>query len=509
MSTRKLLISAAAAALMAGSASALGVAAGDADGATTAFTPSASIVYYGATAFVAEEASFAVTGSENGIFELTVSSTGTFAASENYFVDVTVSGGTFFSTLTGAEVTDGGGGAPVTVSGASVQIAGQAQTGQIGENAVRFLVSNSPVEGNNFGLELPIAYSGCPSDLNVTISIQTSGGVTFEEGTVSMTTPYLQCANAYQATISTDVVAGAHDSFLSSTAFTDFEVGTTTTATDANSDGTLTGPVADTASTASLGVVTVAFDPGGVAASYITSLASPATTVTGAAGEMDDVDFNVNIADTTGITSADTQEGGDSSAFTAGVAALNVPAGTATTVNNIVDNITVDVNGTDQVAQQGVTTSGGVLNFLDATLIASEAVADATLDDLNYEGETCGTFDWVGDATKPTQNIFRVTGFGSSVTNVIATLSNSSEGINGSMTLTQPYDFSAPELVVTAAHLTDVFGEFGRADVLLNFIGSSTSLDCDRLMNSDAANIITPFGNKNQAAAAGDDGDDD
>ena len=134
--------------------------------------------------------------------------------------------------------------------------------------------------------------------------------------------------------------------------------------------------------------------------------------------------------------------------------------------------------------------------------------ADSTLDNLNFEGVTCGEFDWVGDASKPTQNIFRVTGHGPATTSVVATITNSSDGLNGSATITQPYDFNEEEVVVNTTHLTNDLGNWGRGDLTLNFIGAQTSLDCDRLMNSDSNNIITAFGNKDQSAASGDDGDD-
>ncbi|MEC7289673.1 MAG: hypothetical protein VXW22_06225 [Pseudomonadota bacterium] len=506
MSTRKLLISAAAAALMAGGASALTLTQGD-SGTAGPVEAGASAVVYNAAGLVAEEASFAAVGDENGIFQLVLTSTGTFAASENYFIDVTVSGGTFYQDLTGGEVVNG----TVSVTGSSVQIAGQAQTGQTGENAVRFLASTGPAAANSLGIELPVAFAGCPDDLTFTVSIETESGTTFEEGTVSLAAPALACVNAYQGTISTDIVAGANDSLLASTAFTNYVAGTPTSDTDQNTDGAGDGIVNDTTTVATHGVVTLEWNPAGTAGTIYSSL-TPQVILTGAAAEVDSVDFDVNVTNPTGLTSAGMRQDGDTDAFTAGgVSSLTATIGTAIGTNDYIDNIILTVTGAAQVAQQDVTTTNGLVDFGAATLVASESVADATLDDLNYEGETCGTFDWVGDSTKPTQNIFRVTGAGATTSAVIATLSNSSNGtsFDGSYNLTTAFDFTQNEVIINATHLTTDAGEFGRADILLNFIGASTSLDCDRLMNSDASNIITPFGNKNQAAAAGDDGDDD
>ena len=514
MSMNKLLVSAAASALIAGSAAALEVTQADADSATgltgTVIT-SAQIV--------AEEASFAAAGSDVGIFELRVDATGTFAASENYFVDVTVSGGTFSQDLTGAEVTDGDVPTGITVSGSSVQIAGQTQTGQEGENAVRFLVSNDNVVGDNFGLEMPIQYSGCPSDLNFTISIQTTNGVTFEEGTVSLDDAALTCGNAYMGSIATDVVAGANDSFLDSILFESYEAGVSTSATDAGADGTTTAGPNDSATTATHGVLTVEFNPAGLTlpgGAFVTELndgANALSTITGTATDVTSATFDVTVGDPTGLDSANTEEGADTDAFSAGgVASLTVAANVAMAVNDLVENITLSVltgASSAQVAQQAVTSTNGLLNFADATLVDDEPIADATLDDLNYEGETCETFDWVGDATKPTANIWRVTGAGSATSDVIVTLSNSSNGasFDGSYTM-QSYDFTQPEVVITNSQIGAVAGEFGRADVLFNFIGATTALDCDRLMNSDAENIITAFGNNNSVAGTGVDGDD-
>lgn len=514
MSTRKLLISAAAAALMAGSAAALTVTQGDAGGAAfpgvTGATPLPGTAFT-AAAVVAEEATLAATGSDMQIFELTVTSTGSFAASENYFVDLVISGGTFAATQTGSEVTNGDTtGTGITISGSSVQIAGQAQTGQVGENAVRYLVSNSPTAGDSFGIEVPVTFSGCPNDLSFTVSIETTGGVTFEEGTVSLATPALTCGNAYLGSIASDVVAGANDSVLTSPDF-DTWAATSTSSVDDASDG-LTAAPADTATSASLGVVTVAFDPAALtpAGGFLTSLDASSLPLTGLAAEVVSADFDVNVTTPAGIVDAGLLEGPEADvAFVAGVASLSdlVP-GVLTTLDHI-DNITLDVDGTTQIAQQPVTTTNGTLVFGAALgIVADEPIADATLDDINYEGVTCGTFDWVGDSSKPTKNIFRVTGAGAATTNVIATLTNSSEGINGSMTLTQAYDFTDPEVIITQDHLTADFGDFGRADVLFNFIGGATGIDCDRLMNSDSANIITAFGNNNSTATTTADGDD-
>ena len=503
MSTRKLLISAATAALMAGSAAALGVTQGDVGADPLA----GAAPQFVAAGLVAEEASFAVADSENGVFELTITSTGTFAANENYFFDVSVSGGTFFQDLTGAEVTSG----TVSVTGSSVQIAGQTETGQEGESSVRFLVSTGPAAANTIGLELPVAFSGCPGSLNFSVGIQTSGGVTFEEGTVSLATPALTCINAYQGTITTDVVAGANDSVLASTTFTNWLAGVTTSGTDENADGTLEAAVPDTGTVATLGVVELEWNPDGVPGTVYSSL-NPTVTVSGLAAEVDSVDFDVVLEDDTGVEDASMRTGGDTDTFVAEEASLSASVDDDITTDEFIDNITVTVNTVPatavQVAQQSVTTTNGIVDFGAATLVASEPVADATLDDMNYEGETCGTYDWVGDATKPTANIFRATGFGATTTAIVATLTNSSDGVNGSMTLPGPFDFTAPEIILNSATLTDAFGNFGRADVLFNFIGASTALDCDRLMNSDAANIITPFGNK-QSSTFGTDGDDD
>lgn len=521
MSMNKLLVSAAASALIAGSAAALGLTQGDADTVNT-LGGTTGVQEYEAAGVVAEEASFALAGSEEGVFELTLTSTGTFAANENYFFDVAVSGGTFFQDLTGGEVTSGvtGVGNPgVQVTGSSVQIAGQTQTGQEGENAVRFLVSTGPDAKSEIGLELPIAYNGCPDSLNFTVTIQTSGGVTFEEGTVTLAAPALSCGNAYMASVATDVVGGANDSFLDSILFESFEAGTLTSATDSDADGANDAgtPAADTATTATLGVMSIAWNPDAITlpgGEFITQL-NPAATIDGTAGELDEFTLDVTVSDPTGLDSANIQTDGDTDAFSAGGAAsiaLDASTPTNITANDIVDNITVSVLtgvSSAQVAQQAVTTTNGALAFGDATLVASEAVADGTLDDLNYEGETCETFDWVGDATKPTANIWRVTGAGAATSDVIVTLSNSSNGasFDGSYTM-QSYDFTQPEVVITNSQIGAVAGEFGRADVLFNFIGATTALDCDRLMNSDAENIITAFGNNNEVAGNAVDGDD-
>ena len=508
MSLKKILISTSVAALFAGSASALGVTQGDAstlgqDGATV-------LTVINAAAVVAEEATFAAVGSNMATFELTIASTGSFAASENYFVDVSVSGGSFAEQLTGAEVTNGNtAGSGLTISGASVQIAGQVQTGQVGETQVRYLVSNSPTIGDHFGIEVPVTYSGCPSNLTFTVTVTTSGGVTFEEGTVTLATPALSCANAYQATIATDVIGTANDTVLASSAFNTFLTSITSSTTDELATGTPVAGVNDTATSGSLGVITAMFDPAGAAAAFLTSLDLSSGALVGAGGEVASVDFDLSVASPAGVLSADFLQVPEAAVpMTTGSGSLSDSITVALAANDHVENIAVTIDGTTQIAQQDVTVSNASLVFSAPGVILSEPVADATLDGLNFEGVTCGEFDWVGDASKPTQNIFRVTGHGPATTSVVASIRNSSAGLNGSATLTQTYDFTKDEVVVNTTHLTNDLGNFGRADLLLNFIGAQQSLDCDRLMNSDSLNIITAFGNKDQTAASGDDGDD-
>ena len=279
MKLTKLLTAASAAALIAGSASALTLTQGDADGTPITNAITSAVV-------VAEEASFAATGSDEGNFEFTLTSTGTFAAGENYFIDITLSGGSFAADLTGAEVTSGGGANPATLSGASVQIAGQSQTGQEGETAVRLLVSiGNTGAGDNIGLELPIAYAGCPAELGVSVNVATVGGVTFEEGTVSLgaNNPAVSCGNAYLVTVASDVSAGANDSVLESSDFDTFLASVTTSDTDRDANGTPETNSNDISDEATVGVVTLAFDPDGLTpvGGFATSLDASSANITG------------------------------------------------------------------------------------------------------------------------------------------------------------------------------------------------------------------------------------
>lgn len=515
MSTRKLLASAAAAVLMAGGASALTVTQGDTGttGPLSADTISFPLAgQYHGPRVIAEEATLAASGATTGLFEFTIGATGTFAASENYFVDVTISGGTFSQNLTGNEVVNGN----TSVTGSSVQASPPG--GAAGDTTVRFLVSTGVVVGNSIGLELPITLNGCNS-LTVQVAVRTSGGVIFEEGTASLAAPAVVCGNAYQASISTDIVGAANDSVLASSAFTNYLVGTTAPGVDPTASGVPAAGVADTSTVGTHGVLAVSYNPDALTLTatngagndgFLTNLNTGAT-ITGAAGELTSADFNVNVADTTGISGASFRAApGTLSLFTAGVAAMSdavINGVTFTgTSNPYLENILLTVTGGAQITQQAVTTSGGTLEFNVAALVANEPIADATIDNLNFEGVTCGVFDWVGDASKPTQNIFRVTGHGPATTSVVATISNSSDGVNGSATLTQAYDFTGAEVIVNTTHLTNDLGNWGRGDLLLNFIGAQQSLDCDRLMNSDAANIITAFGNNNTNTYASDTG---
>ncbi len=467
---------------------------------------------------VAEEANLSAGTQAQGNYGISLTTTGTYAANENYLVTLTLSGGTFTSALTGAEVLTGNGsdGVATPITGASVQ----GTTGQAGSTTVTYLVSTGPTASGEIDFELPITYSGCTSGLDITATVTLTDGTTqLEEGTTTLSTdnsnqgPIVQCANAYQATLASDVTVPANDSILAGVLFQNYIPGATTVLLDAGATGAPAAGAVDTALVATHGTVAVSFTPGSAATSLLTSLDGSTPPVTGAAGELASVDFDVQLANTTGVTNIDTVAGGanPAPAFVGNVASFvdTAVAALVLTAADYVEGIQITVPaGAPSIQAQPVQTANGLLQFAALGLVANEPFADATLDDLNFEGQLCATFDWVGDETKPTKNIWRVTGLGATTLDLVVTLANATiPSFNGTYTIAVPTvagtDFTDDEFIINERDITAAAGgNFGRADVSFNFIGASTGLDCDRLMNSDAQNIITPFGNNNQQETA-------
>ena len=504
MKYRNLFASASVLALLASPAYALDIDLGDADGdATTAeiVTPVA----------LAEESVYMMGDAElDGEYELTVSSTGTFAAAQNYLLTVELIGGTFSENLDGSEVTDGDSTANgVNVNGSSVQQgSGGGLSGREGDSTVTFLFSTDPDptagSGDNFGLELPISFDGCPADLDIKITLRTSEGIPFEEGMVSLTddgdAPAVGCVNAFQASVLDDrLYEDPGDDFdtvlTSASSFSQFNTDVDAPDTDSPADGTMALSTLDQSDLGSVGTALAVFNPTGETRPIVARLDDVSAPLDGS--EADTIDFDVVIVDDAGIENAELDEQGTEETFTTLVASYEGVDVGDLSLGDFIENVAIEVDGSTQVTPQRPDSDNVVLNFSDPDLVESEMGTDGPLDDLNFEGVLCGTFDWVGDATKPTRNVFRFTQFGDEVSLVQAIFMNSNIVADGTtVDLAVPASkLSSEEFTLNQNDLSAAAGNFNRADVMFNLVGAEETLDCDRLLASPSNAAVSDFGN--------------
>jgi hypothetical protein len=507
MKFRKLLAGTALAALMGSNAHALSISlladASNAPGPDTTTVQAAADVIE-APVFIASETNLADGTQNNGRFVIGVTTNNTIANANNYLITLAVTGGTIDTQADGSDLLNGTGAGPapapqaVTFTGTTVQFDGADRTGEVGDSSVRFLASSTST-GNNFGIVVDVNQT-CAGPLNFTLTLTTESGTPIEEGTVSLAAPAAQCVDAYQMQVNNDQfeLGGGDSELLAATSFA-----TLNAAVPAPG-----GLPNDTATEATVGVVDYVFNPLGVPAGNL--FASLADAEDGATSIVDDptqisaVRLTVGVDSTVGVRGIGQRAvGGATTPLTAGAATFNVVPAAPTS------GIEVQLTGTDSLLPTTPTVTDSRVSFVNAALAPESAVFrfGPVLDILNYEGDTCGTFDWVGDNTTTRRNVFRATNFGDAANQgVFATMTNSSAGLANDTVRLSGLVVSGPEMSFTDEQLTAAFGAYGRADFLFNFI-TATNVDCDRLMASPVDAIVTSFGN-NAVTGGGTDGDD-
>lgn len=497
-------------ALTAGNAHALDIVAGSNSGVNT------SVI--NAPVALAEEADETTVGALTSTygFALGTNSTSGFATNQDLLLTVVVTNGEFSADVTGNAVSSSTTSTAVVAS-SSIQFDNGVATGLQGSDTVTFLVSMSGT-GDEISIDLPITYDGCDSgDLGVSATLTTDANLIIEEGTVSLATPAVTCANAYESTIASDQMNG-DSQFTSATGFTQFDTAIVGPSTDQSAGGILSTVANDTTTQASLGTLEVEFNPDGFTGLILDDLSSLSNVVDG--DEIASVAFDVTYATPAGITNSFL--GGASGVPVGGVSSLVNAAVPNVGTNNYIDVIGVNVDGTTQISPQVPATSDHLVTFVTAgNLIADEPGVTSDLDNLDFQGATCGVFDWVGDERSATNTLWRVTGHGDQVSQVFATLTEiNNQGFTGGMAATDTVDITSevvglgqPEILITNQQIAAVRPKFGRADVMFTFTGGlEASLDCDRLQSGGT---FTPFGNDAKAivdavnaAVAGTDGDD-
>lgn len=527
MQFRKLLAGTAVAALMASPAFALSVtlaganAAVNAPGTGGAALTALDIIENSVN--VANETNTSATAVANsGTYILLVRSDNVIPVANNYLITVDVTGGSFNTQVAGDDLQQPAAAAipanpnsapdPINFTGTTIQFDGTNRTGEVNDTQVRFLASiqNQADSGNAFAIAVD-AQLTCATNLNFAVTLRTEAGNAIEQGTVSLpaTAPAARCVDAFRTDLNADTrEVGNFDSEL--LANNNFQQLNPAVA----APGALPN---DTGTEGTIGVFEAVYNPAGVAGPIFSSLRDAEDNLpalTGVIGiDITSVRANVSFDQTAGIVGVRQRgAGGAANALTGNTAAVTLdPAGQYT-------GLAVVLNGTTTVLPTQPTLVGlgagqpfTLVDFANADLLDQPATLPFgnDLDELNYEGDVCGTFDWVGDSTTSRRNVFRATGFANAPTQgIFATITNSSAG-RANATLRMPttaYTVSNSELSFTDAGLTALFGNFGRADFSFNFI-TATSVDCDRLQTSPAAAIVTDFGNGTGNTPFGD-GDD-
>ncbi len=516
MKFRKLLAGTAVAALMAGNAAALDVELGDTANQPVTGTNIATAIV-GPVGLALEGNNVTTAGANAGLFVLDVRTDADIAAAGNYIIGVRVIGGEFARNIVADDLLDGEGDGPsgnaIDFSGTTVQFDGSDRTGEAGDDAVRFL-SSATTGGSDFRVAVPVV-TDCTTPVTFQVSLRTEAGTPIEEGSAFLVDSIgamqqrenaVTCVEAFRATIATDVLPGPaptdQDSFL--TVASDFEDFSTATDQPLGSN--------DTATEASIGTITLAGDPSNSGLAIYANLSDAGTGGAGALdtvnpfNEVNDVEFTVTVDQTDGIEGININ-GANQVDFDA-AAPANALDYTAAGLAANVSEIRIEITGGETVEPTQPVASSATVDFSNVGLTDEVVVLPngGALDTLNYEGGECGNFDWVGDTSATRRNVFRVTNFADAVAQgVFATMTNSSAGVTAGTERITPAETDS-ELVITDATLTAAFGNYGRADFTFLFVtADDTTLDCDRLMSSPAASIVTPFGN---GTGLGQDGDD-
>lgn len=128
---------------------------------------------------------------------------------------------------------------------------------------------------------------------------------------------------------------------------------------------------------------------------------------------------------------------------------------------------TLSATGTLGIQPQNVTCAGSVA-FDAATGLNDFTISAFDLGRIRRDGPTTGFFEWVGDSTLSTGNVFRITGFGATAPTASVIVNNSSAGLDGEYVVTLPTPTNG-EVIINNAWLTNRIGNFGRADLQFSF----------------------------------------
>ena len=459
---------------------AVSVAALIAGGAASAQTLTLTADPAMAPILLAEESDF--TGDIEGVLPTaSVMTTTPLPIANGYLLTINLTGAAeFASTLDDAAIV------PSPVASADVI------TSTVDPQQAIFVINTSAADVMQIDLDLPVAITGCGGDVTIDVELTDAAGTPIEGGVASLTDGgmpaamppvapaalnLLECEDAYQVTLVSDVVADDdEDTLLELDAdFAEFV-----------DDGS----ASDTATTATLGDFEVAITP-----MTVRSDGAGAFVATDVA-DIESVAFSASFTDITNLSSVDTLGANADSIALSGTGADTADFDFAPPVVGT-GTLTLTVSGGagDAVTPQQPAVIDDLVTFVAAAGLVDEPFTGATsLDGLELEGANFGPFDWVGDTSTIAVTVFRGTGFTPGAEpDAVVTLTNSSTGNNDTypITVTATGDAGQGQIVVTNGDIEAVAGPYGIADVTLTFF-TGDPLDIDRLIATDG--VVSAFG---------------
>ena len=134
---------------------------------------------------------------------------------------------------------------------------------------------------------------------------------------------------------------------------------------------------------------------------------------------------------------------------------------------SVTHTFTLSATGALGIQPQNVSCAGSVA-FTPASGLSDFTISSFSLGRIRRDGPTTGFFEWVGDSSLSTGNVFRITGFGATAPTASVIVNNSSTGMDGEYVITLPTPTNG-EVIINNAWLTNRIGNFGRADLQFSF----------------------------------------
>lgn len=184
-------------------------------------------------------------------------------------------------------------------------------------------------------------------------------------------------------------------------------------------------------------------------------------------GDVADADLFCTFADVSGLDATGHILGAATNGATAASnnpVPFNIPTAEFDGASN---TLTLASIGATAIQPQSVSCAGTV-EFLTASGLSDYTIASFNIGSIRREGPTTGFFEWVGDSSLSTGNVFRITGLGATSPTASVIVNNSSAGMDGEYAFTLPTPTNG-EVIVNNAMLTNQIGAFGRADLQFSF----------------------------------------